>query len=211
MKTKWLKRMALLAIGLGLHLGMNAQENLTALADTTGTKSTQQPTGSSGGGLLEYLGIDNGFGMGLNFRIKYVMVGYGYTSGKTDTYITENNGWNISAGGDYQHWLGKWFYVEGAAGLGYFHGKTKTREESGEERYYSQGSYHTRPTYETKTHKNGEVGLFINPRIGIKLFNSKKGNGSWALTASYRWNFLKFKFKKGYINDYFTVGLAFNG
>lgn len=217
MKTKWLKRVALLATGLGLSLGINAQNNLlgstgaiTNKTDTTGISAPQQPKEQLNSFIAEYVGIDGGWGYGMSIRLKHVMVGYDFLFGETNSTVTENNAWNISAGGNYRHWLGKRFFMEGTAGLGYFHNTLEYKVASGTETYYIFGKPYSRTKYTSEKNKNGEIGLFINPRIGIKLFNFTKAGLSCALTVSYRWNFLKFKFKKEYTQDYFTVGLSLN-
>ena len=48
---------------------------------------------------------------------------------------------------------------------------------------------------------DSNLGLFITPRLGIKLFNN------CTLVAGYRWDIDEFKFKKEYTVDYFTLGL----
>lgn len=54
--------------------------------------------------------------------------------------------------------------------------------------------------------KNGEFGLFLTPRLGVKLFNI--GGDYLSLVGGYRWDFNEFKFKKEYTRDYFTIGLS---
>lgn len=213
-----LKRTTCTVAFLGMAFGASAQEadsgnRAIALGDSTQTTASQAiPDGAAFGSVMEYQGYDGGWGRELNFRYKYVLVDFDNLSGETNSTITENSGWNIIAGGNYRQWFGKWFYVEGSAGLDYFHRTIETRVAYSTTRappnnFGASGSA-TKYTYQKD--KNGEFGLFVNPRVGVKLFNFKSG-GSMGLTASYRRDFLKFKFKKANTTDYFTVGIAFNG
>lgn len=138
---------------------------------------------------LEYQAVDGGFGLGMNLIINHFVLTGSLQSLETNKYVTTNENWSIGVGYNYRNWLGKTFYIEGTAGVEYIHSTVEVKSGS-----------------ETAEDSNGEFGLFINPRIGMKLF---KYFDNWiSLTAGYRWDFIKFKFDEDYINDYFTVGLS---
>ena len=134
---------------------------------------------------IEYQGIEDGFGMGMNLVINHFVLSGSMYSLDTNGYIETNEGWKLGAGYNHRHWFNKSIYIEGTVGVQYWNHKM---EIDGEE------------------DSNGEFGLFVTPRVGLKLF--KIWDTDWAINAGYRWDFNKFKFSKDYTSDYFTIGLT---
>lgn len=57
-----------------------------------------------------------------------------------------------------------------------------------------------------KSENASKFGLRINPRVGVRVFNT--GKVSWHLTASYTWDAVDLNFSEGYLRDYFSIGIA---
>lgn len=141
------------------------------------------------GGLeFVYQAIDNtNFAMGYdvlfgNFSVNFVVANPDLPSGYTGEF------YRIGAGLNQRYWYDKAF-VEVGIGVEY----TYSKVESG----YGSNKIKVKSDYE---------GLYFTPRIGVKLFQLWKME--WGIVAGYRWDFNKFKFKKEYTDDYFTIGLA---
>lgn len=132
---------------------------------------------------FEYAGYDGGWGMGFTMNILHVELGYQLLDGETNEYLKTNEGWKVGLGGSYRYWFNKYIWVQGSVGVLYAH---STIEYDGADK-----------------EKEGNFGLYANPRIGLNIYSGI------CITASYRWDFNKFKFSKDYTDDYFTVGLAF--
>lgn len=200
-KTKYMfKNIIFAAILLGVSVSVAAQEKI----EEKNASQTEIP-----GNIVvdaEYQAIDGGSGYGLNISCGgknggLVLKG-AITSGKTNSDITKNEGWNIGIGYGYRYWFNKMFFVEGQAGVGYYHGTVEMRYEDGVNDHYSVAlGHYTTTKYSKKKDSNGEFGCFFQPRIGV---NIAKGYG---LFAGYNWDFIKFKFNKDYTSDYFSVGM----
>ena len=136
---------------------------------------------------ISYQAIDNGFGLGWTGIINNFMFNVSWLSGDTDKYVTKNSGWRAGIGGNYRYWLTNFLYAEGSAGVEYSHYSVEYKVDN-----------------KTSKESDGDFGLFVTPRIGVKLF--KIANDYYGIVAGYRWDFNKFKFKKENTDDYFTIG-----
>lgn len=186
---------------LGLSLSVMAQENGVVKKDEfPKVKQTEGYVSA------DYQAIDGGFGLGFNVIVNHFVFTGAFTEGQTNADITENNGWNIGVGYSHRYWLGKQLYIEGQAGVGYYHGSMKIKYVSGTKNNSSPTlGHYTTNTYSYKTESNGDFGMFLTPRIGLKLLKVK--DTEWGVVAGYRWDFIKFKFNKDYTADYFTIGV----
>ena len=135
---------------------------------------------------LSYQAISGGFGMGITWVFNYLVINASFLSGDTDKYIEKNEGWRAGIGANYRHWLADFIYIEGQAGVEYSHSTIKMK--GGDK------------------NSDGDVGLFVTPRVGIPFLNI--ANTKWGIVAGYRWDFNKFKFKKENTDDYFTIGIV---
>ena len=189
-----MKKLFVFASALAFASTVGAQKVVTD--DIHGTKVTEMESTNHGtnpetnykrnGAGLEYFGVDGGFALNLNFKIlDYLSFGCYFGSGETNEYVKENSTWGLNLGGHYRYWFGKYLFAEAEGGLVYGHAKVKSE--------YVEAS-------------NGNIGLYLTPRIGLKL--CKLWGTDLAVVAGYRWHFSEFKFSKENIGDFFTVGLA---
>ena len=122
-----------------------------------------------------------------------------------------NKGKYVGIGGHYRYWFNKWLYCEG--NLGVFYGNTSFEYEVEEVRtmHYDTPALgegdRTYTATRTEEDSDGGFGLFLTPRLGVKIFTLKNGN-ALSLGAGYRWNFGDFKFDKEHTSDYFSIGIA---
>lgn len=187
-----MKKIVFSAFALLFAVTMNAQKVLTDDVDNTATTQMSTAHGNneevnylnSGGG-VDYLVIEDGFGLGLNMAFKHLLIDLTYASQGDNNY--DLSAYTIGIGGQYRYWFNKSLYIEGRAGVQFRHASVELKD------------------YDEKA-SSDKFGLFITPRIGLKLF--KIGGNDLSLVAGYRWDFNEFKFKKDYISDYFTIGLA---
>ncbi len=187
-----MKKFLFFACALFIAATVDAQKVITDDVNRTATTQISTAHGhddevnylNSGAG-IDYQSIENGYGIGLNFAFKYLLVDLSFGSADND-YIDVSS-WSAGIGGQYRYWFNKWLYIEGRAGVQYLHATAKVKEGDEKE-------------------SNGDFGLFLTPRLGVKLF--KLGSDYLSLVGGYRWNFNKFKFKKEYTSDYFTIGLS---
>lgn len=159
---------------------------------------------------FDYLAVEKGYGLGVNFVFNHILLTYATTSGnENNEYLKNVSGWYIGLGYNYRYYFSKSFFIEGRAGVAYYHGsyEYKTTTSSNKTRN-APLQYGKDKTSSTKWEKesNGEVGMFISPRIGLKLF--KIWGNDLNIVAGYRWDFQKFKFKKENTADYFTAGIS---
>lgn len=187
-----MKKIVFFAFALFFAITVNAQKVLTDDVDSTATVTTSTAHGHdeevnylNGGGGLDYMAVEDGFGLGLNFVLGHVLVDFSAVSQGNDYYDADI--YTIGVGGQYRYWFNKTLFIEGRAGIHYRHGTVKWKVEDEKE-------------------SKGKFGMFITPRIGLKLF--KVGGDYLALVAGYRWDFNEFKFNKENTADYFTVGLS---
>ena len=157
---------------------------------TNGTEAAGESTDLTGGASLEYLGIEDGFGLSYNLIIDHFLLSGRLISGETNSVVKSNEAWSVGVGYNYRYWLAKYLYVEGQAGVEYTHATLEYKDSN----------------KKTVKDSNGDFGLFLTPRIGLKLF--KLWDTDWGVVAGYRWDFNKFKFSKENTSDYFTIGLS---
>ena len=187
-----MKKILFFACALFVAATADAQKVITDDVNRTTTTQTSTAHGhdeevnhmNSGTG-VDYMAIEEGFGIGLNFAFDYLLIDLSFGSADND-YIDVST-WSAGLGGQYRYWFNKWLYIEGRAGVQYLHATAKIKGGDEEE-------------------KNVEFGLFLTPRLGVKLFNI--GGDYLSLVGGYRWDFNEFKFKKDYTRDYFTIGLS---
>lgn len=187
-----MKKFLFFACALFITATVDAQKVISDDVNRTATTQISTAHGhddevnylNSGAG-IDYQSIENGYGIGLNFAFKYLLVDLSFGSADND-YIDVSS-WSAGIGGQYRYWFNKWLYIEGRAGVQYLHATAKVKEGDEKE-------------------SNGDFGLFLTPRLGVKLF--KLGSDYLSLVGGYRWDFNKFKFKKEYTSDYFTIGLS---
>ena len=145
--------------------------------------SLNQP--QEGGVEFAYEAVENGWGLGMNWTISYFVLGYDFLEGKKGDSFSRNDGYEIFIGGNYRYHLADFFYIEGRIIAGYYHWKTE---------YKAKG-------YKDLNNSVDEAFFGISPRAGIKI---KKV----AISAGYRWDWIKMKFKKENCLDRFTIGLT---
>ena len=134
-----------------------------------------------GGMELQYHAIDEGWGLGLSWVASHFVFGYEYFFGKQNEGVTKNMGMEIYLGGNYRYHIIDNVFLEGRVLVGYFNWNLKVKG------------------YEEQ--KTNDVFIGLSPRAGLKF-------GKVAITAGYRWDWNKFKFKKANCLDRFTVGLT---
>lgn len=154
------------------------------------TNSDDKNEKSRSGMDFSYHAVENGFGLGFSMIFDYVVLNFSSISGDTDKYITKNDAWRAGLGGNYRYWIANFIYAEGQAGIEYSHASLEYKIDSKNK----------------KKESDGNIGLFVTPRIGLKLF--KLWDIDWGVTAGYRWDFNKFKFDKEHTDDYFTIGIS---
>lgn len=173
---------------------VNANDNNIRVKGEDGknvvTKSDGNNEHGQSGFDLSYLAVENGFGLGFSMIFNYVVVNFSGIIGDTDKYITKNNAWRAGIGGNYRYWFVNFLYAEGQAGVEYSHASIEYKIDKNNKEKDSDGN----------------VGLFVTPRIGLKLF--KLWDIDWGITAGYRWDFNKFKFDKDHTDKYFTIGIS---
>ena len=163
----------------------------------------------TGGFAIDYLTDGDFNGVGLNWAGRYFVVDGGYSSYSEGGVSTSS--WNVGIGGHYRYWFNKWLYCEG--NLGVFYGNTSFEYEVEEVRtmHYDTPALgegdRTYTATRTEEDSDGGFGLFLTPRLGVKIFTLKNGN-ALSLVAGYRWNFGDFKFDKEHTSDYFSIGIA---
>lgn len=133
---------------------------------------------------VSYHAIEDGWGLSLDMVMGYFVLGYGmYFGDKGDSYTT-NDAYEIYLGGNYRYHLTKNFYFDARVLGGYYSSTVKAKGKGAEE---------------NKT-REGFVGL--SPLIGLQF-------GSVSIFAGYRWDWVKFKFKKENCVDRFTAGISY--
>lgn len=140
--------------------------------------------GKAGGVDIQYHAIENGWGIGLNWVTSYFVFGYDYHFGKTGGGVSTNMGMEIYLGGNYRYFITDNFYVEGRIIGGYYEWDIKFDKKVG-----------------LKDNSVKEAFIGLTPRAGLKF-------GKVAISAGYRWDWIKMEFKKENCLDRFTVGLT---
>lgn len=175
--------------------------NAQVLVDQSGNEVKSQVTTSEdykeqNSVTVEYLGVDGGWGIGLesNYNISdghRWFWGMDYMSGETNSYVTDNNRYDIRLGYDHRYYFNEKFFIDGQAGL-----------------FWANGTYKTKYNNKTEDMSDDFFGFFIAPKIGLNL--GKVWGMNLGIQAGYRWDFGEFKTSKEYTNDYFTIGLILN-
>ena len=145
--------------------------------------SLNQP--QEGGVEFAYEAVENGWGLGMNWTVSYFVFGYDFLEGKKGDSFSRNDGYEIFIGGNYRYHLADFFYIEGRIIAGYYHWKTEFKAKD----------------YKDLNNSADEAFFGISPRAGLKY---KKV----AISAGYRWDWIKMKFKKENCLDRFTIGLT---
>ena len=140
--------------------------------------------GKAGGLDIQYHAIENGWGVGLSFVAQYFVFGYDYYFGKEGGGVRTNMGMEIYLGGNYRYFVTENFYVEGRIIGGYYQWDMKFDKNVG-----------------AKDQSIKEAFIGLSPRAGLKF-------GKVAISAGYRWDWVKMKFKKENCLDRFNVGLT---
>jgi len=160
---------------------------------------------------MEYLNVDNGFGVAYSLIINRLLITGAASFGDGANNIRNVNSWYLGLGYNYRTYLNPILYVDLQAAA-----------------VYSGGSYEYVSGTETQTHtmisgttwttekniwskeSNSYINCLIHPRIGLKLFSFKLygDKTDFNLTAGYQWDFREFKFDKSHKQDYFTIGIS---
>lgn len=137
---------------------------------------------------LEYSFPKSLFGVGGHFTWKYF-------TASADVFSDNDNKDNfvlcVMAGFDYRYWfLPGRAYVEGQIGpfWNLYHSEYETEDGMKE------------------SENSSKFGLRINPRVGVRVFNT--GKIGWHLMAGYTWDAVDLKFSENYLLDYFSIGIA---
>lgn len=134
---------------------------------------------------IQYHAIEDGWGIGLNGVANYFLFGLEYYFGKTNDVVTTNMGYEIYLGGNYRYHITDFLYLEGRIFAGYYHWEINIKKGYGD----------------VDVTKTNEAFVGISPRIGLKY-------GKVGITAGYKWDWIKMKFKKENCLDRFTIGLS---
>lgn len=203
MKTSRL--FATLALAMTIGLQAYAEDKVQTLSSVIvtndsvtipeSTPKAEKKFGSKGVQQLEYLAIEDGFGFSLSSQEDGIVHGIEAWWGKTNDVLTRNWAWNIFIGWQDRYFLFKNFFVEGKIVIKWENYKSKMKMPA----YDKDGN----ETYKEESIYNDYLGLVVSPRVGLKF--CKK----FAITAGYRWDFNKFKFKKKDTMDFFTVGVDY--
>ena len=156
-------------------------------SNSSTSTSTFNPQKQEGAFDVQYHAIDNGWGIGVSGGGSYFLFGYDYYFGKESEGMSSNMGMEIYAGGNYRYHITEYIYLEGRIFAGYYQWDTKFNKVKG---------------YSIDDIKVREAFLGISPRAGLRY---KKV----AISAGYRWDWVKFKFKKENCLDRFNIGLTF--
>lgn len=113
----------------------------------------------------------------------YFVFGYGMYWGDKGDYLATNDGYEIYIGGNYRYHATKNLYFDARVIGGYYSWTAKMKGKGADE----------------NKAREGFVGL--SPIVGLQ-FNKV------SIFAGYRWDWVKFKFKKDNCLDRFTAGIA---
>ena len=135
---------------------------------------------------IMYHAIEDGWGIGVNFVSPYYfLLGWDYYFRKKGEALSTNSGMELYIGGNYRYYLTEVFYIEGRIVAGYYHWEIKFKGKANE-------------AFDSKVN---EAFVGLSPRAGLKF-------GKVALSAGYRWDWIKMDFKKENCLDRFTIGLT---
>ena len=152
--------------------------------EKTTKTSVFDPQKQEGAMDVQYHGIDNGWGIGISGGANYFFGGGDLFFGKTNDAVKTNTGYELYFGGNYRYHITENFYLEGRIFAGYYHWQIEYKLKGSEEQ------------------KADEAFFGLSPRAGLRF-------GKFAISAGYRWDWIKFKFKKENCLDRFNIGLTF--
>lgn len=132
---------------------------------------------------VNYHAIKDGWGISMDMVMSYFVLGYGMYWGDKGDYLSTNDGFEIYIGGNYRYHLTKNLFFDARVLGGYYSWTSKMKGSSAKEEKI----------------KEGFVG--ISPLVGLQF-------GKVVITAGYRWDWVKFKFKKENCLDRFTAGVS---
>ena len=153
-------------------------------SNSSTSTSAFNPQKQEGAWDVHYHAIDNGWGIGTSFS-RYFLFGFDYYFGKKSEGMSSNMGFEVYAGGDYRYHITEYFYLEGRIFAGYYEWNTSFNKVKG---------------YGMDDVKVKEAFLGVSPRAGLRYKRV-------AISAGYRWDWVKFKFKKENCLDRFNIGL----
>ncbi len=164
-----------------------AESNYGRSAYSSG--SDNSANNSQGGFEVKYHAIEKGWGVGLDYIISHIVIGYDYLFGETNDYVKTNSGMQFYLGGNYRYHFTENFFIEGRLMAGWHNWELETKYKVGKT---------------TKTNKDTSDKAFLgfSPQVGLDF-------GSWGIIAGYRWDWVDFNFDKDHTFDRFTVGLVF--
>lgn len=186
-----MKKIICLAILL-IAMGLNANAQTVITNDYSSSNgSVQSQVVSSNEDIQEqasdlafsYHAIEHGWGLSMDMLMNYFVFGYGMYWGEKGDYLSSNDGFEIYIGGNYRYRFTENLFVDARILGGYYSWTAKYKGKGGDE---------------DKT-KEGFVGL--SPMVGAQF-------GKVAISVGYRWDWVKFKFKKENCLDRFTASLA---
>lgn len=154
-------------------------------SNSSTSTSAFNPQKQEGAWDVHYHAIDNGWGIGTSFS-RYFLFGFDYYFGKKSEGMSSNMGFEVYAGGDYRYHITEYFYLEGRIFAGYYEWNTSFNKVKG---------------YGMEDIKVKEAFLGVSPRAGLRYKRV-------AISAGYRWDWVKFKFKKENCLDRFNIGLT---
>ena len=187
-----MKNLICLAI-LSIAFGFNANSQTVITNDYSSSSSSIQSQNftsdddiqEQGSGVaLSYHAIEDGWGLGMDMVMGYFVLGYGMYFGDKGDYLSTNDGYEIYLGGNYRYFFTKNLYFDARVLGGYYSWTSKMKGKGAEEEKVREGF----------------VGL--SPLVGLQF-------GNVAITAGYRWDWVKFKFKKENCLDRFTAGISY--
>ncbi len=129
-------------------------------------------------------------GISMDVTLNKLHLQYQNIDGEKNKNITKNKVWRAGVGYNERFWFGERLYLEGVVGVQYSHASVKAYGEKESE---------------------GNLGLWVSPKVGLLLFKVDSEGMMIGLQAGYRWDVNEFKFKKGYTVDYFTIGFVIAG
>ena len=155
---------------------------------TAQSEDIQQNTGQSQNEAIQPAPYNGNNDYSQNKQSEYSYSNDSNSSTSTSTFNPQKQmGMEIYAGGNYRYHITEYIYLEGRIFAGYYQWDTKFNKVKG---------------YSIDDIKVREAFLGISPRAGLRY---KKV----AISAGYRWDWVKFKFKKENCLDRFNIGLTF--
>lgn len=191
-----------------MSMNAKAQEESQQNIVITSQPANDDEVTLTNGLYVDHLRYHNGWGVGVNL-IFLDMCGAIATARFEDLEdVRDRYGWNISIGMDHRFCIGKIFFLEFGAGIGW---KVYNYEYSSieETEYYSKdlGGYTTIKKWYEEREGNGF--MYFTPRFGFKILNIRDYE-FLCVSAGYRFDYLDYEFSKSNLANYFTIGLSYN-